>query len=140
MNYDPIETAKANWVEAIVEAERKHYEDFDKARQEFWDDPANKGLSFPTCIHGSSNWTDYDNICGACEDGYTYFIEEREREDARLTVEYAYKVKDWRRDRMKEFIESMDDGRKGKGAYQNVVEAMAYWVMEPIQQLSHFIR
>jgi hypothetical protein len=24
------------------------------------------------CFHGMSQWTDYDNICGACEDGYGY--------------------------------------------------------------------
>lgn len=23
------------------------------------------------CEHGSSQWTDYDNICGLCEDGWT---------------------------------------------------------------------
>jgi hypothetical protein len=28
-----------------------------------------KGYSFPYCEHGSSRWTDYDNICGGCEDG-----------------------------------------------------------------------
>ena len=29
------------------------------------------GYAFPHCIHGSSLWTDYDNICGWCEDGST---------------------------------------------------------------------
>lgn len=29
------------------------------------------GYAFPHCIHGSSRWTDYDNICGGCEDGFT---------------------------------------------------------------------
>lgn len=23
------------------------------------------------CIHGTNQWTDYDNICGGCEDGVT---------------------------------------------------------------------
>lgn len=32
-----------------------------------------KGYSFPYCPHGSSNWTDYDNICGPCEDGYSIY-------------------------------------------------------------------
>lgn len=26
------------------------------------------GYAFPHCIHGSSLWTDYDNICPGCED------------------------------------------------------------------------
>lgn len=28
-----------------------------------------RGYAFPHCIHGTSRWTDYDNICGGCEDG-----------------------------------------------------------------------
>ncbi|QWT30118.1 hypothetical protein SEA_TUNATARTARE_256 [Streptomyces phage TunaTartare] len=33
-----------------------------------------KGYSFPAaCVHGSSAWTDYDNICGPCEDGYSIY-------------------------------------------------------------------
>lgn len=27
-----------------------------------------RGYRFPSCIHGMSLWTDYDNICGGCED------------------------------------------------------------------------
>lgn len=29
-----------------------------------------KGYRYPYCFHGSSLWTDYDNICGPCEDGF----------------------------------------------------------------------
>ncbi|QOI67628.1 hypothetical protein SEA_BEUFFERT_261 [Streptomyces phage Beuffert] len=33
-----------------------------------------KGYAFPyACVHGSSAWTDYDNICGPCEDGYSVY-------------------------------------------------------------------
>ena len=32
-----------------------------------------KGYSFPYCEHGKSLWTDYDNICGGCEDGYSVY-------------------------------------------------------------------
>lgn len=32
-----------------------------------------KGYSYPYCPHGSSMWTDYDNICGPCEDGYSVY-------------------------------------------------------------------
>lgn len=28
-----------------------------------------RGYTFPHCIHGTSRWTDYDNICGGCEEG-----------------------------------------------------------------------
>lgn len=30
-----------------------------------------QGHTFPRCIHGMSLWTDYDNICGGCEEGET---------------------------------------------------------------------
>lgn len=30
-----------------------------------------QGYAFPHCIHGSSLVTDYDNICGGCEEGST---------------------------------------------------------------------
>lgn len=29
------------------------------------------GFRSRSCEHGTDNWTDYDNICGACEDGYS---------------------------------------------------------------------
>lgn len=34
-----------------------------------------RGYRFPECIHGRSYWTDYDNICGPCEDGLTVYEE-----------------------------------------------------------------
>lgn len=30
-----------------------------------------QGHRYPACPHGTDLWTDYDNICGPCEDGYT---------------------------------------------------------------------
>lgn len=30
-----------------------------------------KGFTFPYCFHGMSRWTDYDNICHGCEEGFT---------------------------------------------------------------------
>lgn len=35
------------------------------------------GYQFPVCIHGSSLTTDYDNICGGCEDGASVVEEAR---------------------------------------------------------------
>ena len=32
-----------------------------------------QGYRPSACIHGVSQWTDYDNICGWCEDGYGYW-------------------------------------------------------------------
>ena len=35
------------------------------------------GHRFPHCIHGSDLTTDYDNICGGCEDSLTIYEEAR---------------------------------------------------------------
>jgi hypothetical protein len=34
-----------------------------------------RGYTFPHCIHGKSRWTDYDNICGGCEDSLSVYDE-----------------------------------------------------------------
>lgn len=34
-------------------------------------DGKHKGYTYPACEHGTSRWTDYDNICGPCEDGFS---------------------------------------------------------------------
>lgn len=55
------------------------YENGDGRKPEYEIDPetgrqyniGGKGYTFPYCEHGSSLWTDYDNICGGCEDGYS---------------------------------------------------------------------
>ena len=42
-----------------------------------------RGHTYPECIHGYSRWTDYDNICGSCEDGYGSYNYLRELEVAK---------------------------------------------------------
>lgn len=34
---------------------------------------AKQGYRNHYCVHGTNQWTDYDNICGPCEDGYGYW-------------------------------------------------------------------
>lgn len=45
------------------------------------------GHRYPTCFHGSSLWTDYDNICGPCEDGdeSNLYLTAYNRADAMVT-------------------------------------------------------
>jgi len=46
-----------------------------QARQAAYDEEcrewARQGYRAHYCIHGTNQWTDYDNICGPCEDGLT---------------------------------------------------------------------
>ena len=41
------------------------------AYQRDMEDLAKEGYGPSHCFHGTSRWTDYDNICGYCEDGLT---------------------------------------------------------------------
>lgn len=50
-----------------------------------------RGYSYPYCFHGTSRWTDYDNICGGCEDGFGHFDYLRELEVAKEMAKDAFK-------------------------------------------------
>jgi hypothetical protein len=56
----------------ILDSKRRAYREYDDAVNAWYRGP-DQTYRFPNCIHGTSNWTDYDNICGACEDGYGHF-------------------------------------------------------------------
>lgn len=43
---------------------------FEDAEESARQDRAN-GYRAHYCVHGTNQWTDYDNICGGCEDGLT---------------------------------------------------------------------
>lgn len=77
----------------ILDAEIAKFEAYEREVEEWYAegdgrpvDAGGKGYTFPACIHGTSRWTDYDNICGPCEDGWGYFDWHRE---ARYAVESA---------------------------------------------------
>ena len=50
-----------------------------KARRSAWEDAcrawAREGFAPAYCEHGTYLWTDYDPICGYCEDGWTVYDE-----------------------------------------------------------------
>lgn len=54
-----LNTARVRYPRAV--ADRKSEEDYH----------ARNGHRTRYCIHGTDQWTDYDNICGGCEDGVT---------------------------------------------------------------------
>lgn len=70
-----------------LNATRRMYQGYDEdVRQWYRSGEGREGYRYPYCIHGTSLTTDYDNICGGCEDGYTYFDYER---DAAEAIGYA---------------------------------------------------
>lgn len=61
--YENGDGRPAKWVEVWTETDTGP-----------WPEQVNeggKGHTYPSCPHGMSYWTDYDNICGGCEDGQT---------------------------------------------------------------------
>lgn len=54
---------------------RQHRADYEQEVRDWYEE--NPGYQFPHCIHGSSLVTDYDNICGGCEDSATVVDEAR---------------------------------------------------------------
>lgn len=71
--YETGDGRSPNW----VDADTQPWFDADH------DDPSRRvnlgglGYRFPYCIHGSSLTTDYDNICGGCEDSLSVIEEAR---------------------------------------------------------------
>lgn len=58
----------------LIELERRRFDEYEESVNKWYRHRhLNQGHTFPVCIHGSSRWTDYDNICGGCEDGDSYF-------------------------------------------------------------------
>jgi len=79
-----------------------------------------RGYSYPSCIHGSSRWTDYDNICGPCEDGYSVY--QRALWEARgKAAEHRRRV-DW-------LITAPDSLKRRTDEFLKLVE----WASEPIK-------
>lgn len=65
-------TLTAHAKSTIIREARKDWADLQQTIQD-WNDMADEcqrqGYRPKYCIHGTSSWTDYDNICAGCEDG-----------------------------------------------------------------------
>lgn len=61
----------------LLKARRAEFAQHDELTEECY----RKGYSVSHCIHGTSLWTDYDPMCGPCEDGYGYWDYQLHAED-----------------------------------------------------------
>lgn len=69
---------------AIVLA-RKFYAEAKEERAQEEREAAEQGFRPHYCIHGTNQWTDYDNICYGCEEGVTLLKMAVSRAAARIT-------------------------------------------------------
>lgn len=79
-----------------LDKSRKAYADYEQEVKEWYRD--NPGYQYPYCPHGTSLITDYDPMCGDCENGYQNFHYESEARDAIDAAKYAVAERDKRVD------------------------------------------
>lgn len=76
------------------------------------------------CFHGVNLWTDYDPMCGACEDGYGYFDPNAYRRLALDEAQRAYSKQEERIDMLVKLMQA--------GAPIQIAELGA-WATQPVQ-------
>lgn len=81
------------------------------------------------CIHGTNQWTDYDNICGACEN-YGYNGLPNPYEVAVATVRQAEREAQARRELALPVLYMMDHRRD-----QGLRDALLEWTWAPIVEV-----
>ena len=86
-----------------------------------------RGYSFPHCIHGTSRHTDYDNICGGCEDGDGYWNYARELDAAYRDATWAQKQATRRSQSVLRFFGEVDV----HSLPDDVRSGLLDWVTEP---------
>lgn len=77
-----------------LDKSRQAFANYEQERKEWYTE--NPGYQFPFCPHGVSLITDYDPMCGHCEDGYSFFHYETEAKDALEAAKYAVAQRDKR--------------------------------------------
>jgi hypothetical protein len=76
------------------------------------------------CFHGMSQWTDYDNICGSCEEDGNYWSYETY---ARIALDLASVAVETQGKRIQMLIDLMRDR-----APITITEELSEWVKEPV--------
>lgn len=92
-------------------------------------DYAKDGYRPARCFHGTNLWTDYDPICGPCEDGYGWFDRNLFRELAISQAKQAFE----------EFNERLDFYQKASTLHAPLDQGkIIQWVGAPLQQWGEF--
>lgn len=100
------------------------YESQWAAYSEECDQAAKEGYRPHHCFHGMNLWTDYDPMCGPCEDGYGYFDPNMYRELALGEANRAFAAQNERIDMLVKLLQM--------GAPVQTAE-MGTWATAPVQ-------
>ena len=83
-----METVILKLAMAIFKQYAKDWEAYERDCEASW----KLGYRPRHCFHGVNLWTDYDPICGPCEDGYGWFDRTAYRQLALLEAKTSYKM------------------------------------------------
>jgi hypothetical protein len=120
-----METKLAKGVLSLALVIFKDYAKAWEAYEETCNQYAKEGYRPHYCFHGTNLWTDYDPMCGPCEDGYGYFEPNDYRSIALREAKQAYAAQSERIDALIK-LQTM-------GAPIDLL-AFSKWVTEPVQR------
>ena len=83
------------------------------------------------CIHGTNQWTDYDNICGPCEESLT---------DQELALAGAYTDMREYMKRLRMFQDFNQVAHTNDVNVRSVIEPLVIWLNEPLEILTTHAR
>jgi hypothetical protein len=104
----------------ILNFYRKEFELYEEVKREAY----KEGYRPHYCIHGTNLWTDYDPMCGPCEDGYGYYHFDTY---ARLSLDEAKSAIAEQDERTQKLVALMLDK-----APIEITEDLSAWVKQPV--------
>lgn len=118
---DYLKAIKRSWANYLAEVEA-WYTSGDGRPTEH----GGKGYTYPYCFHGSSRWTDYDNICGGCEDSFNGYVPAR---FYRWALDKAHQDYNEHKRRCEWFCSAPTDLYRNQDLYRSIIS----WCMEPME-------
>lgn len=110
----------------LLTSYRNRFAEYEEECNEY----AKQGYRPRTCIHGTNQWTDYDNICGGCEDGEGYWNRET---FGQIAIREAQGAMDEMQDRISIYVDLMKRNAP-------IHEDMIAWVSEPVERIKKMAR
>lgn len=130
------------WVIRAVERKLRGIQDEYREACEDW---YQMGYRPEVCIHGTNQWTDYDNICGGCEGGeFTEYSNkiDRLRYARGLVSDWLWRVEDINKRRQKMIREIVGIGGTGHDLIVEFVNTQIpnirspFGIMEELQSVT----
>lgn len=110
----------------LLNSYRNRFAEYEEECNEY----AKQGYRPHYCIHGTDQWTDYDNICGGCEDGENYWHYDS---FGKIAVREAQAAMDEMHKRIDLYVKLSKDRAP-------IHDDLAAWVSEPVERIKRMAR